>query len=136
MCVGECVCVCRVGMGGGDDVFSGTVGEGEESETISNPALEESFTIHLGKTTLTSSHHSEHLLTGAQLKSAHNIRLLCGHPLSLCRQKGAGQVGGALVNPERLQTAMSLYSTKLTCMVLMVDRLLNSKIEKSSNFFL
>lgn len=60
-------------------------------------------------------------LSGAQLKSSHNIRLLCGNPLTLCRQKTAGVQGGIMANPERLQTAMSLYSTKLSCMILTVD---------------
>jgi hypothetical protein len=92
-------------VGGGEDgeVFSEM---GSEEGDEATPTSEESFTIHLG----------------AQLKNAHNLRLLCGHPLSLCRQRRAGQQGGgALSNPERLQTAMSLYSTKLTCMILMVD---------------
>ena len=52
----------------------------------------------------------------------HNIRLLCGNPLDLCRHKrGLSGGGGVLPNPERLQTAMSLYSDKLSALVLMVS---------------
>ena len=50
----------------------------------------------------------------------HNIRLLCGDPLSLCHKRRSGVWGG--VDPERLQTAMSLYSTQLSCLILMVER--------------
>ena len=62
------------------------------------------------------------LHAGAQLKSTHNIRLLCGNPLSLCRKRTDGLQSGIMAHPERLQTAMSLYSTKLSCIVLMVDK--------------
>ena len=51
----------------------------------------------------------------------HNIRLLCGNPLDLCRHKRSVSGGGVIANPERLQTAMSLYSDKLSALVLMVD---------------
>lgn len=67
--------------------------------------------------------------SGAQLKSSHNIRLLCGDPLTLCRQGTAGLRGGIMANPERLQTAMSLYSTKLSCMILIIDRDLGGQSE-------
>ena len=60
--------------------------------------------------------------TGAQLKSSHNIRLLCGSPLGLCHQKTAPLHSTAIPHPEKLQTAMSLYSNKLSCMVLMLGR--------------
>jgi hypothetical protein len=96
----------RMGSESGDDVFSGMGEGGEVEEEGHDSTLEESFTIHLG----------------AQLKSTHNIRLLCGNPLSLCRQRRAGLHGGIMASPERLQTAMSLYSMKLSCMIVMVDR--------------
>ena len=51
----------------------------------------------------------------------HNIRLLCGNPLDLCRHKRGLSGGGVFPNPERLQTAMSLYSDKLSALVLMVN---------------
>lgn len=51
----------------------------------------------------------------------HNIRLLCGNPLDLCRHKRGMSGGGVFPNPERLQTAMSLYSDKLSALVLMVN---------------
>jgi len=61
----------------------------------------------------------------------HNIRLLVGDPLDLCRHRssasaGVRRGGGMLPNPERLQTAMTLYSTRLSALVLMVDDRLNS----------
>ena len=49
----------------------------------------------------------------------HNIRVLCGNPLDLCRHK-AGHTHPA-ASPERLLTAMSLYSSKLSGLVVMVD---------------
>ncbi|XP_064618656.1 protein C12orf4 homolog [Lineus longissimus] len=72
--------------------------------------LEESFTIHLG----------------AQMKTMHNLRLLCTDILDLCRHK-PHKVGGLLIpSPQRLQTAMSLYSNNLSALVLLVDNRLNS----------
>ena len=49
------------------------------------------------------------------------MRILRSDPLSLCEHRTRG--GGALEgpNPERLQTAMSLYSSKLSALVMMVD---------------
>ena len=38
-----------------------------------------------------------------------------------------GEVG-AIPNPERLQTAMSLYSNKLSALVMMVDGRINSLV--------
>ncbi|XP_059165368.1 protein C12orf4 homolog [Physella acuta] len=72
--------------------------------------LEESFTIHLG----------------AQMKTTHNLRLLCTDVLDLCRHK-PHTVGGLVIpQPQRLQTAMSLYSNNLCGLVLLVDNRLNS----------
>ena len=65
------------------------------------------------------------VLLGAQKKTMHNIRLLCGNPLDLCRHK-RGTSGGVMPNPERLQTAMSLYSDKLSALVLMVSNRVSS----------
>ena len=59
--------------------------------------------------------------SGAQRKTTHNIRLLCGNPLDLCRHKTTTMRGVVVPHPERLQTAMSLYSPKLSALVLMVD---------------
>lgn len=56
----------------------------------------------------------------------HNVRLLCGNPLDLCRHKRGVTGGGAMPNPERLQTAMSLYSDKLSGLVLMVNNRISS----------
>ena len=55
----------------------------------------------------------------------HNIRLLCGDPLDLCRHTRV-KSGGEMPNPERLQTAMSLYSDKLSALVIMVSSRISS----------
>ena len=59
----------------------------------------------------------------------HNVRIMRGDPLSFCQHKrgGMGEVG-ATPNPERLQTAMSLYSNKLSALVMMVDGRINSLV--------
>ena len=64
--------------------------------------------------------------TGSQKKSTHNVRVMRGDPLSLCKHKTAGCVGDVGPNPERLQTAMSLYSDKLSALVITVDGRINS----------
>lgn len=79
-----------------------------EDEWISQSnRMEESFTIHLG----------------AQMKQMHNLRLLAADELSICWQKPSN-TGGVL--PQRLQTAMSLYSNNLCGMVFLVDNRINS----------
>ncbi|GFO41789.1 protein c12orf4 homolog [Plakobranchus ocellatus] len=84
--------------------------EAEEGERQAPTRLEESFTIHLG----------------AQMKTTHNLRLLCADILELCKHK-PHTVGGVVVpQPQRLQTAMSLYSNSLCGMVMLVDNRLNS----------
>lgn len=68
--------------------------------------LQESFTIYLG----------------TQKKTMHNIRLMIGHPLDLCRGAYSGSVGrGIAPPPQRLQTALSLYSSTLNGLILLVD---------------
>lgn len=69
--------------------------------------LEESFTIHLG----------------AQLKTMHNLRLVRADVLDFCKHKRNQQSG---VKLQRLQTALSLYSTSLCGLVLLVDNRINS----------
>lgn len=84
--------------------------EAEEDERQAPARLEESFTIHLG----------------AQMKTTHNLRLLCADILELCQHK-PHTVGGVVIpQPQRLQTAMSLYSNSLCGMVMLVDNRLNS----------
>lgn len=86
--------------------------EAEEEERIggARARLEESFTIHLG----------------AQMKTTHNLRLICANVLDLCRHK-PHTVGGVIIpEPQRLQTAMSLYSNNLCGLILLVDNRLNS----------
>ncbi|XP_033747327.1 protein C12orf4-like isoform X1 [Pecten maximus] len=91
--------------------MSNTLPEAEEEErTSAITRLEESFTVHLG----------------AQMKTTHNLRLLCTDVLDLCRHK-THTVGGLVIpQPQRLQTAMSLYSNNLCGLILMVDNRLNS----------
>lgn len=91
--------------------MSSTLPEAEEEErTSATTRLEESFTVHLG----------------AQMKTTHNLRLLCTDVLDLCRHK-THTVGGLVIpQPQRLQTAMSLYSNNLCGLILLVDNRLNS----------
>jgi hypothetical protein len=56
----------------------------------------------------------------------HNVRIIRGDPLSFCRHKRGGV--GEAPNPERLQTAISLYSDKLSALVMMVDGRINSLV--------
>ncbi|KAI6656843.1 hypothetical protein LOD99_16146 [Oopsacas minuta] len=76
--------------------------------------LEESFTINLG----------------TQRKSTHNIRVLKCDPLDLCQQSSNPSSDPSDIStptapprpsPERLQTAINLYSTRLSGLVLLVD---------------
>lgn len=91
--------------------LSSSLPEAEENERGPNTIrMEESFTIHLG----------------AQMKTTHNLRLLCTDILDLCRHK-THTVGGMVIpQPQRLQTAMSLYSNDLCALIMMVDNRLNS----------
>ncbi|XP_063971713.1 protein C12orf4 homolog [Lytechinus pictus] len=74
------------------------------------PKMEESFTIHLG----------------AQMKTMHNLRLMSIDVLDLCRHKPNREGGILIPQPQRLQTALSLYSTNLSGVVLMVDDRISS----------
>ena len=80
--------------------------------------MEESFTIHLGN----------------QMKSMHNIRLVCRDILDYCRCKSAVIGGSMVANPQRLQTAMTLYSENLSAMIFLVDDKLNSSIGLKKGF--
>lgn len=63
------------------------------------PALQESFTIHLG----------------SQMKQMHNIRVLSTDIMDFCRLKSGDP------QPQRLQTALGLYSNDLCGIVLLTD---------------
>ncbi|XP_072172139.1 FERRY endosomal RAB5 effector complex subunit 3-like [Diadema setosum] len=83
----------------------------EPEEVIpEQPQMEESFTIHLG----------------AQMKTMHNLRLMSVDVLDLCRHKPNREGGILRPQPQRLQTALSLYSTNLAGLVLMVDDRISS----------
>ncbi|KAJ8319300.1 hypothetical protein KUTeg_004391 [Tegillarca granosa] len=91
--------------------LSNTLPEAEDDERHSRTTrLEESFTIHLG----------------AQMKTTHNLRLLCTDVLDLCRHKPHTVGGMVIPQPQRLQTAMSLYSNNLCGLILLVDNRLSS----------
>ncbi|XP_071809062.1 FERRY endosomal RAB5 effector complex subunit 3-like [Asterias amurensis] len=77
---------------------------------VEEPKLEESFTIHLG----------------AQMKTMHNIRLMSRDVLDLCKHKPNRDGGTPQPQPQRLQTAMSLFSGSLSGLILMVDDRINS----------
>ena len=70
------------------------------------------------------------LITGAQQKSSHNLRLICGDVLLLCRDSDGtdkGLEGGMMrLNPRRIQTAMSLYTNDSSAIVIMTDREVNT----------
>lgn len=104
------------------------------------PLLEESFTIHLGTLhhTFYLSNtptcplylpvHTLHLTlcsgqSGAQLKTMHNLRLVCADVLDFCKHRRHGSRGAKL---RRLQTALSLYSSSLCGLVLLVDNRVSS----------
>nr|CAD7446414.1 unnamed protein product [Timema bartmani]CAD7458723.1 unnamed protein product [Timema tahoe] len=76
----------------------------QENERSSR--LEESFTIHLG----------------SQMKQMHNIRILSADVLDLCRVRLQQQEAGNIdPDPQRLQTALGLYSSDLCGLVLLAD---------------
>lgn len=62
-------------------------------------------------------------LSGAQLKTMHNLRLLRSDVLDFCKHRRHSSSG---VKLRRLQTALSLYSTSLCGLVLLVDNRVNS----------
>lgn len=75
------------------------------SDDISQ-AMDESFTINLG----------------AQMKTTHNLRLTSTNVLNICRN----MTTSVTPTPQRIQTAMSLYSNSLTGLVLLVDNRVNN----------
>ncbi len=79
---------------------------------------------------LASTKHLIHFYSaGSQLKMMHNLRMIQDSPLSFCRHKQRGVAeNGVGLNPERLQTSMSLYSDKLSIIVMMVDGRVNSSM--------
>lgn len=77
----------------------------DTEEPIEQPGMNESFTINLG----------------AQLKTVHNLRLISMDVLDLCRNRPSRSGGRLMPQPQRLQTAMHLYSNSLSALVLLVD---------------
>ncbi|XP_058806120.1 protein C12orf4 [Phymastichus coffea] len=83
--------------------------QSDEKSTSDYQQLEESFTIHLG----------------SQMKQMHNIRILTGDVLDFCRTKNCDSES-ADPTPQRLQTALGLYSNDLCGLVLLSDNHLGS----------
>ncbi|XP_003424529.1 protein C12orf4 homolog isoform X1 [Nasonia vitripennis] len=81
----------------------------DDKSTSDYQQLEESFTIHLG----------------SQMKQMHNIRILTGDVLDFCRTKNCDSES-ADPTPQRLQTALGLYSNDLCGLVLLSDNHLGS----------
>lgn len=81
----------------------------EFSTTEHDFRLEESFTI----------------LLGAQKKTTHNLRLISGNVLDVCKHK-TRPGGSVLSQPHRIQTALSLYSESLAGLILLVEDRLNT----------
>ena len=80
--------------------------DGEDASQRSS--MDESFTINLG----------------AQLKTTHNLRLLSSGILEMCRNKHTASM--SLPTPQRIQTAMSLFSSALSGLILLVDNRVSS----------
>lgn len=76
-----------------------------ENEEDEEPTMEESYTINLG----------------SQLKTTHNLRLISVDILKFCKN---------ICTPQRLQTAMSLYSNSISAVVRLVDNSLTIKSGK------
>lgn len=86
---------------------------GFSEEVDDQPIMEESFTIHLG----------------AQQKSSHNLRLLCGNILSFCQHAEGGSTlesGTMRLNPRRIQSALSLYTADISAIIITVDQEVNA----------
>lgn len=67
-------------------------------------------------------------MTGAQQKTQHNLRLICIDILSFCsegREEGNNQDSMRL-NPRRIETAMSLYTSDLTAIIMTTDSQINT----------
>eukprot|EP00039_Didymoeca_costata_P033065 m.40559 g.40559 ORF g.40559 m.40559 type:complete len:523 (-) comp9678_c0_seq2:126-1694(-) len=88
------------------------LGSPTESEAggVHEQRLEESFTV----------------LLGTQQKTMHNVRVIAGSPLDLCKHQPTNESQTVDIQAERLSTAMSLYSQELRGMVLLVDNRLSS----------
>jgi hypothetical protein len=86
------------------------LGSGWGSHSVQeHNSMDESFTINLG----------------AQLKTTHNLRLTSVSVLDICRNNFGSKT---VPTPQRIQTAMSLYSNSLSALVLLVDNRINSYI--------
>ena len=71
-------------------------------QAIAAQHLEESFTVHLG----------------SQMKHTHNIRILTGRLIEMCRPIPADESDES--HAQRLMLSISLYSQRLSAVVLLV----------------
>lgn len=56
------------------------------------------------------------------MKTSHNLRLMCGSVLALCHgNQGSVPEGRFRLDPQRLQTAMSLYTSDLSALVVVEE---------------
>jgi hypothetical protein len=79
--------------------------------------MEESFTVHLG----------------SQMKRTHNLRLMTGSVVDMCRSNlsDASEQSQA----QRLMTSLSLYSQKLSAVVLLVSQTIGSQDGSQGDFY-
>ncbi len=96
-----------------DDFETPTPRDPENLDIQSVFRLEESFTIQLG----------------AQMKQSHNLRLISADVLDLCRLPLNSRS-----DPQRLQMALSLYSTNQSGLVLLVDDRLSAYTGMEKDF--
>ncbi|XP_044256776.1 protein C12orf4 homolog isoform X2 [Tribolium madens] len=87
-----------------------TIYSSDGARSLDTPILEESFTIHLG----------------SQLKQMHNIRILSANVMELCAVEDNDQ--SSEPKPQLLQTALALYSSDLSGLVLMTDNKIGSRL--------
>ena len=74
---------------------------------------------------------------GAQQKSSHNLRLLCGNILSFCQHAEGGSAlesGTMRLNPCRIQSALSLYTADISAIIITVDQEVNAVMGMKEGF--
>ncbi len=96
---------------------------------INNPCIY--FTIHLGiyKQLMHIFAIINYLNLGAQEKSSHNLRLLCGDLATFCQHAdGDGNVEETKLKltPQHIQSALSVYTTNISAIIVTVDQEINT----------
>ncbi len=103
----------------------------EIGEDTHQPQMEESFTIHLGiyKQLMHIFAIIDYCNLGAQEKSSHNLRLLCGDLATFCQHAdGDGNVEETKLKltPQHIQSALSVYTTNISAIIVTVDQEINT----------